>query len=66
MKISVLLSVFNGQEYISQAIQCILKQDFIDFEFLIVNDGSTDNTENIIYMYLQKDSRIKLKKSYLK
>ena len=48
MKISVLLCVFNGQEYISQAIQSILKQDFKDFEFLIVNDGSTDNTKEII------------------
>ena len=59
MKISVLLCVFNGQEYISQAIQSILKQDFKDFEFLIVNDGSTDNTEEIIYKYLEIDSRIK-------
>ena len=59
MKISVLLCVFNGQESISRAIESILEQDFINFEFLIVNDGSTDNTEKIIYSYMEKDSRIK-------
>ena len=51
MKISVLLCVFNGQRSISRAIKSILKQDFEEFEFLIVNDGSTDKTEEIINKY---------------
>lgn len=59
IKVSVLLCVFNGQNSVARAIESILEQDFTNFEFLIINDGSTDNTENIIYRYLQKDSRIK-------
>ena len=59
IKVSVLLCVFNGQKSLARAIESILEQDFTKFEFLIINDGSTDNTENIIYRYLKKDSRIK-------
>ena len=59
MKISVLLCVFNGQSYIARAIESILKQDFREFEFLIINDGSTDRTEEIAKNYLKLDSRIK-------
>ncbi len=59
IKISVLLCVFNGHKSISRAIKSILKQDFKEFEFLIINDGSTDNTKDIIYKFLEIDSRIK-------
>jgi len=59
MKISVLLCVYNGQDFISKAIESILKQDFKEFEFLIINDGSNDITEKIIFKYVEIDSRIK-------
>lgn len=52
------MSVFNGEKYLSEAIASILGQSFKDFEFLIINDASTDNTEKIIRSH--RDSRIKI------
>ena len=46
--VSVLMSVFNGEVYLENAIKSILAQDFSDFEFLIKNDGSTDSSQNIL------------------
>ena len=57
-KVTVLMPVYNGEKYLRDAIESILKQDFIDFEFLIFNDGSTDDSEKIIRSY--SDSRIRL------
>lgn len=54
--ISVLMPVYNGERFLKEAIDSILSQTFTDFEFIIINDGSTDNTENIILSY--KDERI--------
>ncbi len=56
-KVSVLLTVYNGEKYVADAIDSILKQTFSDFEFIIINDGSTDKTESIIKSI--KDKRIK-------
>jgi glycosyltransferase involved in cell wall biosynthesis len=56
--ISVVMSVYNGESYLAEAINSILNQTYKDFEFIIVNDGSTDNTLNIIKSY--KDPRIKI------
>ncbi|WP_047150864.1 glycosyltransferase family 2 protein [Aneurinibacillus tyrosinisolvens] len=56
-KVSVLLTTFNHEEYISEAIESILDQSFTDFELLIIDDGSRDKTREIITRY--KDSRIK-------
>lgn len=57
-KVTVLMSVYNGERYLSAAIDSILKQTFTDFEFLIINDGSSDNTPKILKNY--KDARIKI------
>lgn len=57
-EISVLMSVYNGEEYIRPAIDSILNQTILDYEFIIVNDGSVDRTREIIESY--SDSRIKL------
>lgn len=57
-KISVLMPVFNGEKYLREAINSIINQTFKDFEFLIINDGSTDKSEEIIKSY--EDSRIQL------
>ena len=58
VKISVILPVFNSEEYIKKSIESVLNQSFKDFELIIVNDGSTDSTLNIIESFT--DSRIKL------
>lgn len=50
-RISIVMPVFNGEEFLRQAIDSVLNQTFTDFEFIIVNDGSTDKTESIIKQY---------------
>lgn len=57
-KISVLMPVYNSQKYLGLAIDSILNQTFKDFQFIIVDDGSTDKTWQIIKTYSQKDNRI--------
>ena len=57
-KVSVLMSVYNGEKYLKEAIDSILGQTFKDFEFLIINDGSTDKTAHILKSY--HDPRIKI------
>ncbi|HTA27141.1 MAG TPA: glycosyltransferase [Bacteroidia bacterium] len=57
-KVTVLMSVYNGEKYIADAINSILNQTFTDFEFLIINDGSTDKSVSIIESC--KDARIRL------
>ena len=54
--ISVVMPVYNGAKYIRESIESVLMQSFKDFEFIIVDDGSTDNTESIIKSYI--DNRI--------
>jgi len=56
-KISVLMSVYNGEKYLKEAIESILNQTFKNFEFIIINDGSTDRTKRIIHSF--QDDRIK-------
>lgn len=58
IKVTVLMSVYNGGRYLREAIGSILNQTFRDFEFLIINDGSTDSTREIISSY--DDYRIRL------
>lgn len=57
-KVTVLMPVYNGEEYLREAIDSILSQTFADFEFLIINDGSTDGSVEIIESY--QDPRIRL------
>tara|TARA_X000000368_G_scaffold292333_1_gene232431 strand:- start:225 stop:1013 length:789 start_codon:yes stop_codon:yes gene_type:complete len=55
-KISVIMSVYNGEQTVSLAIESILKQTFKNFEFIIINDGSTDLTKKILNRF--NDERI--------
>jgi len=55
--ITVLMPVYNGEKFLAEAIDSILCQTFKDFEFLIINDGSTDKTKEIIQSYT--DPRIR-------
>lgn len=57
-KVTVLMPVYNGAPYLREAIQSVLDQTFTDFEFLIINDGSTDASVDIIHSY--SDPRIRL------
>lgn len=55
-KVSVLMGVYNCEKYLREAIDSILNQTFSDFEFIIIDDGSTDNSSNIAKSY--DDTRI--------
>lgn len=57
-EISVVMSVYNGQRYLKTSVECILKQTFQNFEFIIINDGSTDGSIDILNEYSNKDQRI--------
>ncbi len=57
--VSVVMSVYNGGQYLHQAIESILNQTFKNFEFIIINDGSTDKSLEIIKGFAKKDRRIK-------
>lgn len=54
------MSVYNSDRFLSEAIESILNQTFTDFEFLIVDDGSTDDSLKILQEYASKDKRITL------
>lgn len=56
IELSVIMPVFNSELFLSDAIQSILQQSITDFEFIIVNDGSTDSSDTIIRSF--NDSRI--------
>ena len=58
-RVSVLMSAYNSEKYIAAAIESILTQTFTDFEFVIINDGSTDRTPEIVAEYAARDKRIK-------
>ena len=58
--LSVIMSVYNGAQHLYPAVQSILDQDFTDFEFLIVNDGSTDASGAILKDLAETDARIQV------
>jgi glycosyltransferase involved in cell wall biosynthesis len=58
--ISVIMPAYNASEFISEAIESVLHQTITDFELLICDDGSTDDTSSIIKYYSKKDKRIVL------
>lgn len=60
-RVSVIMSVYNEEKYICESIESILNQTFVDYEFIIIDDASTDSTVSLIECY--KDIRIKLIKN---
>jgi GT2 family glycosyltransferase len=58
--VSVLLPVYNGEQYVGKTIESILSQSYRDYEFLIIDDGSRDGTPKILEHYAQRDPRIRL------
>jgi len=57
--VSVIISTYNRAYLIDRFIQSVLNQTYQDFELIVVDDGSTDNTEDIIRQFQEKDKRIK-------
>ncbi|RAK12618.1 glycosyl transferase family 2 [Halanaerobium saccharolyticum] len=57
--ISVIMSVYNAEKYLEKAVESILTQSYHNFEFIIINDKSKDNSADIISKYADQDQRIK-------
>lgn len=60
MLFSIIVPVYNVEKYLKDTIDSVLKQDFTDYELILVNDGSKDNSKKICLEYAKQDSRIKL------
>jgi glycosyltransferase involved in cell wall biosynthesis len=58
--VTILMPVFNGELFVADAIESVLSQSYSNFEFIIIDDGSNDQTHSIIFQYIQNDNRIKL------
>jgi glycosyltransferase involved in cell wall biosynthesis len=59
-KVSIIIPVYNTEQYLSHCLDCILNQSFSDFELLLVDDGSTDESGKICDAYAEKDNRIRV------
>ncbi len=57
--VSVLMPTYHAERYVAEAIESILAQTFTDFEFLILDDGSTDGSAAILRRYAERDGRIR-------
>lgn len=57
-KISVIMSVYNGESYLAQAVDSVLRQTFSDWELIIINDCSSDSTASILKEYAERDARV--------
>ena len=59
--ISVIMPLYNNEKYVIEAIQSVINQTYKDWELIIINDASTDNSKEIVQRFLHKqlDSRIK-------
>lgn len=60
VKISIIIPAYNVENHIRKTISSVILQDFKDIEVIVINDGSTDNTQNVIEDLLKVDDRIKL------
>lgn len=58
--VTVLMTVYNAEKYLDASVRCILEQTFTDFEFLIIDDASTDNSLAILQAWANRDSRIRI------
>lgn len=62
-RVSVLMSVYNSADYLQESVESILNQIFTNFEFIIIDDGSTDSTSEILTEYARRDQRVRLFKN---
>lgn len=59
-KVSVIIPIYNAESYLKTCIESVLSQTFTNFELLLINDGSTDNSKQICEEYASKDKRIQV------
>ncbi|TCZ76885.1 glycosyltransferase family 2 protein [Paenibacillus albiflavus] len=59
-KITVIMLTYNRKEYLNRSIESVLTQTYRNFDFIIINNGSTDGTDEVVKQYAQEDHRIKL------
>ena len=57
-RVTILMPVFNRERFVNEAIESVVRQDFADFELLIVDDGSTDRTPDILEAWSNREPRI--------
>ncbi|MGL4990803.1 MAG: glycosyltransferase family 2 protein [Sarcina sp.] len=60
MKLSIIVPIYNGERYVKSVIENVIKQKYEDFELIIINDGSTDNTKVVCDSIENLDSRVKI------
>ena len=60
--LSVIMPTYNAERYLEKSIESVLGQTFENFEFIIIDDGSEDNSFQIAEKYAERDERIKLYK----
>lgn len=60
MIVSVIMPLFNAQAYLPDALDCVIKQTYEEFELICINDCSSDDTEKILRRFQEKDSRIRI------
>lgn len=58
--VTVLMPVYNAEKYLGEAVESILAQTYSDFEFIVINDGSTDRSESILQEFQRRDRRIRV------
>ena len=59
-QVSIITPCYNASRFISQTIDSVLSKTFTDWEMIIVDDGSKDDSSEIVEKYVKKDSRIRL------
>ena len=59
-RFSIIIPAYNVQEYVNKAIDSVLEQNFKNYEMIIINDASTDKTEEIVRQYEKKYNNVKL------
>jgi len=60
MKLSIIIPCYNVEKYVSKTIESVLRQDFDDYEIILIDDGSTDNTLQILHEYSNKNRKVKV------
>lgn len=60
MLISAIIATYNAEKYLSECLESIAKQDYLDFELVIINDGSTDNSEPLILDFASKHPEVNI------
>lgn len=59
-KVTIVIPLYNTEAFIADALESVLAQTFTDWECIVVNDGSTDRSAEIVEEYVKKDARIRL------